>query len=430
MHMNLNVIKDRAELLFLLHEAAEFEHSVMCSYLYAAMTLKSSSDEGVTEEELTVIKGWRKKIRIVALEEMLHLSLVNNLLAAFGSAPHFSRPNFPIPTGRFPANIQLNLSPFNESTLQHFMALEKPLGIDIPEGIAFRHLPHYHREVRRDLYSPTPTDYPSQGYLYHTIGNGIDFLAEKLGEDVLFSGNPQSQVGNAQFPLPGLFAVTDIESAHRALEEIVIQGEGSPGHIEDSHFAMFRDILDEYKKLKIARPGFEPARLATVNPRLVDLLNRNEGTQITDPLAMRVVDLGNCLYTLMLHTFVQVFSPNPLPLKMRTELAKAATLIMYALSDIGNISTSLTLKREGGLMTAGLSFEIPGSIGQLAQNCAAQLLAERANELLALTRDIEKIISLPEVADNLESALKILTKVHIDFEDHFALVMAERQTAP
>jgi len=422
--MNLNLIKDREELLFLLHEAAEFEHSVMCSYLYAAMTLKSSTDEGVTQEELTAIEGWRKKIRIVALQEMLHLSLVNNLLAAFGSAPHFSRPNFPIPAGRFPPNIQLNLAPFNESTLQHFMLVEKPLEIDIPDGTAFRHLPHYHREVRRDLYSPTPTDYPSQGYLYHAIANGIDFLAESLGKEVLFSGDTQSQVGSAQFPLPGLFAVTDVESAHRAIEEIVIQGEGAPGHNEDSHFSLFQDVLNEYKKFKAARPDFEPARLATVNPMLVDPLNRKEGTHITDPLAMRVVDLGNCLYTLMLHIFAQVFAPHPLPQRMRTELAQAATSIMYALTGVGNISTRLPLKKGGGLIAAGLSFEIPGSIGQLAQNCAAQLLGERANELLALARDIEKTIPLPGVVDILEGASKKLTKLHTDFEEHFALVMA------
>jgi hypothetical protein len=122
MALNQNIIKDREELLFLLHEAAEFEHTVMCSYLYAAMTLKRSTDEGITQNELVAIEGWRKKIRKVAIEEMLHLSLVNNLLAAFGSAPHFSRPNFPVPAARFPANLALNLSPFNESTLKLFVA--------------------------------------------------------------------------------------------------------------------------------------------------------------------------------------------------------------------------------------------------------------------------------------------------------------------
>lgn len=428
--MNLNIVKDREELLFLLHEAAEFEHSVMCSYLYASMTLKNSVDEGITQEQLTAIERWRKKICTVAIEEMLHLSLVNNLLAAFGSAPHFSRPNFPIPAGRFPSNIQLNLSPFNESTLQHFMAIEKPSEIDIPDGSAFRHLRHYQREQRRDLYSPTPTDYPSQGYLYHAIANGFDCLARTLGEDVLFSGDPKAQVSSTQFGLPGLFAVTDLETAHKAIEEIVIQGEGAPGHSENSHFAMFRDILDDFQKFKAVQPDFEPARIAAVNPLLVDSLNRKEGTHITDPLAMRVVDLGNCVYTLMLHTLAQVLAPNPLPAMMRIELAQVATLLMYSLSNVGNIATRLPLKKEGGHKVAGLSFEIPGSIGQLAQNCTAQLLGERAIELLVLARELEKEVSLPGVVETIEGAAKKYTKLHSDFEKHFLSTLATGKNKP
>jgi len=34
------IIQDREELIYLLCEAAEFEHTVMCSYLYAQWTLK------------------------------------------------------------------------------------------------------------------------------------------------------------------------------------------------------------------------------------------------------------------------------------------------------------------------------------------------------------------------------------------------------
>ena len=424
---NLNIIKDREELLFLLHEAAEFEHSVMCSYLYMSMTLKRSTDEGITEKELAAIEGWRKKIRKVALEEMLHLSLVNNLLAAFGSAAHFSRPNFPIPAGRFPPKLQINLSPFSESILQHFMMVEKPLELNIPDGTAFRHIEHYHREIRRDLYSPTPTDYPSQGYLYHAIANSFDYLAENLGNEVLFSGDPKSQVDSAQFQLPGLFAVTDLASAHRAIEEIVEQGEGAPGHIENSHFFIFSEILEEYQQLKLARPDFKPARLAGVNPILLDPLDRREGIRITDPLAMRVVDLGNCLYTLMLRSFAQLFAPNPLPQMMRTELAQAATSLMYSLSSVGDVATLLPLKKEGGTAVAGLSFEMPGSIGLLAQNCAAQILAERATELLGVARELEKEVLLPGVIDTLEVSIKKFIKVHADFELHFTTVVTKTQ---
>jgi hypothetical protein len=104
------------------------------------MTLKRTVDETVNTDDLAIIDSWRTQMRIVALEEMLHLTLVNNMLAALGSAPHFSRPNFPVPPGRFPADLGLNLSPFNESTIQHFAYIERPLELDVPDGTAFRHI--------------------------------------------------------------------------------------------------------------------------------------------------------------------------------------------------------------------------------------------------------------------------------------------------
>jgi len=411
-----NPIKDREELLFLLAEAAEFEHAVMCSYLYAGMSLKRSVDEGVTELELAAIERWRKEIRGVALQEMLHLSLVNNMLSAFGSAPHFARPNFPIPQGRFPAAIELNLSPFSESCLEHFMFIEKPLEIDMPDGAAFRHLHHYRREIRRDLFSPTPTDYASQGHLYHAIANGIDALAEKLGPDALFAGHGEAQVSGAQFALPGLFAVTDLASAHRAIEEIVVQGEGAPAHSDDSHYARFRDVVAEFKQFKAARPDFEPARAAVVNPVLADPLRAKALSCVTHPLAMRVVDLGNCLYTLMLRTFAQVYAPNPLPAPMRTGLAQAATAMMYALTTVGEAATRLALKQDDGTHTAGLSFELPGSVGQLVQRCAAQILSERSTELANVARELEADVALPGVRDSLEALARKLEKLHAEFE--------------
>ena len=87
---DLNV-NDREELIFLLTEAAEFEHTVMCSYLYAQWSLKRNVEEGVTPGEMEAIDRWRRSILQVAMEEMLHLSLVNNLLAAIGAAPHLVR---------------------------------------------------------------------------------------------------------------------------------------------------------------------------------------------------------------------------------------------------------------------------------------------------------------------------------------------------
>ena len=418
MSIHKTAIKDREELLFLLCEAAEFEHTVMCSYLYASMTLKRTVDETVNADDLAIIDSWRTQMRIVALEEMLHLTLVNNMLAALGSAPHFERPNFPIPPGRFPAHLELNLAPFNESTMQHFAYIERPLEVDVPDGTAFRHIHHYHREILKNLYSPTPADFPSQGHMYHAIAAGLDFLAEELGEEVLFAGHGAAQVSSAQFPLPGIFPVTDLASAHRAIEEIVDQGEGCPAHSENSHFVRFTHVREELEAIRIKRSDFNPARLAAISPLLVDSVNPNNPMLITHPVAQRVVDLGNCLYTLMLRTFAQVFAPNPFPQPLRIGLAQAATSLMYALTTVGEAATTLPLKAEGGDLRAGLNFDSPGSIGQLVQTCAAQVLAERAAELTEVARLLEKDVALVGVVDSLAAITKKFAKLHADFEVH------------
>ena len=90
------VIEHREALIYMLCEAAELEHGIMCQYLFAAFTLKQSEGEGLTEEELTATRRWRSVISHVATQEMLHLALVQNLLSAVGAAPHLVRPNFPI----------------------------------------------------------------------------------------------------------------------------------------------------------------------------------------------------------------------------------------------------------------------------------------------------------------------------------------------
>jgi hypothetical protein len=63
----------REYLIHLLTEAAEIEHNLLCSYLYAAFSLKSDG-EGLDGHEARAVAGWRKTIVGVALEEMGHLA--------------------------------------------------------------------------------------------------------------------------------------------------------------------------------------------------------------------------------------------------------------------------------------------------------------------------------------------------------------------
>ena len=128
------VIEHREALFYMLCEASELEHGIMCQYLYAAFSLKQFADEGLTAAEAEAVQRWRKHIFHIGAQEMLHLALVQNLLTATGAAPHLSRPNFPQPASHYPAGVHLALVPFGEEALRHFMFLERPEGMDLEDA--------------------------------------------------------------------------------------------------------------------------------------------------------------------------------------------------------------------------------------------------------------------------------------------------------
>src|SRR6266700_2698823 len=98
------VVASREELIYLLTEAAEIEHGLMCCYLFAAYSLRVN-DETLDAETRAMLARWRKAIVDIAKDEMTHLVLVSNLLSSIGSAPHLARPNFPVARGYHPAGI-------------------------------------------------------------------------------------------------------------------------------------------------------------------------------------------------------------------------------------------------------------------------------------------------------------------------------------
>src|ERR1700741_1076505 len=118
----------REHLIHSLYEAAELEHNLMCTYLYAAFSLRSGGGEGLSKDEAAAVPRVRQTIIDVAIDEMGHLSAVWNITAALGGSPRFGRGNFPLDPGMLPAGIVVKLAPFNEAVLQHFIFLERPHG--------------------------------------------------------------------------------------------------------------------------------------------------------------------------------------------------------------------------------------------------------------------------------------------------------------
>ncbi|HLY49501.1 MAG TPA: ferritin-like domain-containing protein, partial [Solirubrobacteraceae bacterium] len=262
------VIEHREALIYMLCEAAELEHGIMCQYLYAAFSLKQSTDEGLTAEEAEAVQRWRKTISHVATQEMLHLSLVQNLLSAIGCAPHLSRANFPHPASNYPAGVHLTLLPFGEAALQHFMFLERPEGMDLDDAQGMAAFGRARPAMQPGEIVPHGQDFATVRHLYRSIEAGFAHLADKFGERWLFVGPPRAQATEHYFAWPELIAVTDTASAQQAIDEILEQGEGPRGDWKDAHFGQFVEILDEYTQLREANPAFDPVRpVVTVNVR-------------------------------------------------------------------------------------------------------------------------------------------------------------------
>src|SRR3982074_94462 len=80
--------------LHALYEAAELAHNLMCTYLYAAFSLKDGVADGLTVEEAEAVGRWRQKLIRVAVEEMQHLAAVWNITSALCGSTRIGRTNF------------------------------------------------------------------------------------------------------------------------------------------------------------------------------------------------------------------------------------------------------------------------------------------------------------------------------------------------
>ena len=356
------VIEHREALFYMLCEASELEHGIMCQYLYAAFSLKQSADEGLTAAEAEAVQRWRKHIFHIGAQEMLHLALVQNLLTATGAAPHLSRPNFPQPASHYPAGVHLALVPFGADALRHFMFLERPEGMDLEDAAgmaAFANAaPLAVPRVQVGEIVPRGQDFATVGHLYRSIEAGIAHLASKLGEEVLFIGPSRAQATQQYFGWPELIAVTDVASAQRAIDEILEQGEGPRGHWRDAHFGQFVAILEEYLQLREANPAFDPVRpVVTVNVRPSE---RDTSIPLaTDPIARQVMDLFNVSYEILLLMLQRFFAHTEETDPQLKALADGTVNLMFgAIEPIGDLVTTLPAGQEYPGRTAGPSFEL------------------------------------------------------------------------
>jgi CDGSH-type Zn-finger protein/truncated hemoglobin YjbI len=384
------VIEHREALVYMLCEAAELEHGIMCQYLYAAFSLKGAG-EGLAGDQLAAVQRWRSGVAHVATQEMLHLALVHNLLSAIGAAPHLTRPNLPQPANYYPAGVQLALLPFGEQALKHFMFLERPEGMDLEDAAGLRAAGRAQPHLSERDIVPRGQDFATVGHLYRSIEKGFASLAEEHGEDWLFVGPPRAQATADHFGWPELIPVTDLASAQRAIDEILEQGEGPRGHWQNAHFGQFVEILDEYQQMVAASPDFDPVRpvtAANVRPHERDTQVR----LITDPLTARAADLFNVGYEILLQTLERFFAhteESDAQLKILADVTIG--LMSRVLRPLGDLITTLPAGPDYPGRTAGPTFELFYEDDYLMPHRAAAwaLLAERLDEAARLGQQLQ-----------------------------------------
>lgn len=384
------VSPSREALLGALYEAAELEHNLMCTYLYAAFSLRAGEGEGLSKDEAAAVARWRRTIIDVAIDEMGHLAAVWNITAALGGSPRFGRGNFPLDPGMLPAGIVVKLAPFNEAVLQHFIFLERPHGSTEQDGEGFTPELQFKRGTNRVRLTPMAMDYDTVGTFYGALGENLRRFVDRLGESNAFCGDPNLQLSEAEVSLHGANPVICLKTALAAFDAIVRQGEGATESSADSHYQRFLSIREELARLRAANPAFAPAYPAAVNPVLRPPLRPQGRVWIEDDAAFATVDVANASYALMLRLLAYSYTlRRPVPQKalcvdlamglMRasTLLAERAARLPAGPSNPGcNAGMSFTALRDAAPMLPGESANryFIERLGEL--NAAASNLAE------------------------------------------------------
>ncbi len=227
--------------------ALELEHATIPPYLCALYSIKPGQNTAAVEI-----------ITSVFIEEMLHMTLVANLLNAIGASPVLDKPDFvptyPTPLPHSDKSFLVSLKKFSPEALEDFLKIERPAQKNMPAA---------------------DENYHTIGQFYQAIADGIEYLAQKIGEQSVFTGDPAKQITSEHVYYGGaghLLAVTELASARAALQEIVDQGEGlDHNSILDGDKNMFhpeREEVGHYFRFQqiLAARAFQPGDTAENGP--------------------------------------------------------------------------------------------------------------------------------------------------------------------
>lgn len=292
---------DTVESLFShLYDAARLELSTIPLYLYAAYSIKTQN-----VSQWSSGPGAFRLIKSIVVEEMLHLSLVRNLIVAIGYGDQIKFdhakfvPAYPEPMLFRVPPLELKLAPLTTDLVRDvFMPLELPEKADAP---------------------PESGEYQTIGQFYKAIFDGFQRLCgvdpgkptrvDPNRERELFAHNRLDlQYINTYWNEGGGGApvvVHDLHTALSAINVIVEQGEGTdpdhqevpiypeepvskqqPGLFEAPHYVKFKRIADGWELIGDVYPVPENPRVADYPEGPVRDLGKLASAAYTYVLAM------------------------------------------------------------------------------------------------------------------------------------------------
>lgn len=369
-YARIQPVATREELIPLLSCASELEHGLACTYLFAAYSLKNDASEGgLTEAQAGIVRGWRQRIAASAVDKMLHLAQIANLLLALGATPHITYPSFS--TSADPTRIDFTLEPFSPSTIERLLTYERL------EAVIFA--PPQPASANNASGSTTV------GALYNQITKSLESIPAKD----LFIGQPSTQAKPGFLNLDKqLVAVTDQASSLAAINMIV----GTDG--------LWNTLRTEYEQVVAeahrAEQPFEPVRPVGHNPRAHLSEETSENTSITAPLTVVAADLFNSAYDTLLHMLTRLFTANEKADGDSQRLAQMTLQLMTTvLRPLGEALTRMPADAsDASKHAAGPPFGAGGTASDLKQHGPA-FFGERMWQLATAATTLRVNAGLP-----------------------------------
>jgi hypothetical protein len=230
--------------------AAEHELAMLRAALQGAVTLEFAtlppylSAIWSVKDELHPVA---RSLREILQEEMLHMALACNMLAAIGGRPEIKTavPTYP---GKLPLNVHpeltVPLSGLSAAALGVFMEIERP-----------KHAGHFESlKAGADLQSVAKAEGGD---------DRDDITIGELYDGILAAFQRQTPALSTERQITGplaWFVVKDLGDVERAIETIETQGEGSVGSPDSgagnhAHYYRFAEILERKKLVQDAGTG-------------------------------------------------------------------------------------------------------------------------------------------------------------------------------